>query len=144
MDLITGEIIDYVGGQEDLKKGILRFVGNPESRIKEDYLRILRLFRFGSQLAFQIDSEAARFALVYTPYMTTYVSTERIHSEMSKLIVGQGVFFIMNTYRELIFQVFPEMRITDGFKQRNPYHKWDVYTHTLFGVDYLKLFKNAE
>jgi len=143
MDLETGEIVDYVNGQEDIKKEILRFVGNPEDRIKEDYLRILRLFRFSSQLGFQIEPKAAKEATKYLPYMTTYISTERIYTEMAKLIVGKGVFHILKTYKDLIFQVFPELLLTDGFEQRNPHHKWDVYIHTLFGVDHLVQYKDT-
>jgi len=142
MNLETGEIIDYVYGQEDLKKEILRFVGYAEDRIKEDYLRILRLFRFGSQLNFQIEPEAARQAIKYLPYMISYISTERIYTEMSKLIVGKGVFHILKTYKDLVFHVFPEMFVTNDFPQRNPYHKWDVYTHTIYGVDHLKKYND--
>lgn len=142
MNLNNNEITDYVGGQDDLKKQKLRFVGNPEDRIKEDYLRILRLFRFGSQLGFDIDPAASRSAIKYLPYMMTYISTERILSEMSKLIVGKGVFYILNEFRELIFSVFPEMYLTAGFEQRCTYHKWDVYMHTVYGVDYLKKFND--
>ena len=143
MDLETGEIVDYVHGQEDLKKETLRFVGYAEDRIKEDYLRILRLFRFGSQLGFKIEPEAAREAIKYLPYMISYISTERIYTEMSKLIVGKGVFHILNTYRDLVFHVFPELYVTNGFPQRNPYHKWDVYTHTIHGVDHLKQYNDS-
>jgi len=142
MDLETEEVVDYVNGQEDLKKEILRFVRYPEDRIKEDYLRILRLFRFASQLGFQIEPEAAREAIKYLPYMTTYISTERIYTEMSKLIVGKGVFFVLNTYKDLVFHVFPELFLADGFKQRNEYHKYDVYLHTLYGVDHLKKYND--
>lgn len=142
MDLETGEITDYAHGQDDLKKGILRFVGYAEDRIKEDYLRILRLFRFGSQLGFQIEPEAARQAIKYLPYMISYISTERIYTEMSKLIVGKGVFHILKTYKDLIFHVFPELYVTDGFPQRNPHHKWDVYLHTIYGVDHLKQYND--
>jgi len=142
MNLETGEIVDYVGGQEDLKKEILRFVGYPEDRIKEDYLRILRLFRFGSQLGFQIEPKASQEAIKYLLYLVTYISTERIYAEMAKLIVGKGVFFILKTYKDLVFHIFPEMFLTDGFKQNNPYHKWDVYKHTLFGVDHLKQYND--
>jgi tRNA nucleotidyltransferase (CCA-adding enzyme) len=142
MDLETGKILDYVNGQEDLRKEILRFVRNPVDRITEDYLRILRLFRFASQLGFQIDPDAARYATQYLPYMTTYISTERIYTEMSKLIVGKGVFYILNTYKDLVFHVFPEMYLTVGFKQNNPYHIYDVYEHTLHGLNFLKKFND--
>jgi len=143
MDLETGEIVDYVGGKKDLEEEILRFVGNPKDRIKEDYLRILRLFRFSSQLGFQIEPEAAREAIVHLPYMITYISTERIYTEMSKLIVGKGVFFILKTYSDLVFYVFPEMFLTLGFLQRNPYHIYDVYTHTLHGVALLQKYNDS-
>jgi tRNA nucleotidyltransferase (CCA-adding enzyme) len=61
---------------------------------------------------------------------------------MSKLIVGKGVFYILNTYKDLIVHVFPEMYLTIGFEQNNPYHIYDVYVHTLYGLDFLKQFNN--
>jgi len=143
MNLETEEIIDYVGGQEDLKRKILRFVGNPENRIKEDYLRILRLFRFSSQLKFQIDDDAAKKAIKYLPYMISFISTERIYTEMSKLIIGDGVSYIFDKYKDLVFHVFPEIYLTYQFKQRNQYHIHDVYTHTIYGIDFLKQFKDT-
>lgn len=142
MDLNTNEITDFVGGMDDLKRNKLRFVGIPDDRIKEDYLRILRLFRFGSQLGFDIDPAASKSAIKYLPHMMTFISTERVLTEMSKLIVGKGVFYILSEFKELVFAVFPEMYLTNEFKQRCTYHKWDVYMHTVYGVDYLKQFND--
>lgn len=142
MDLTTGEVLDFFNGKEDLKNKIIRFVGNPEDRVKEDYLRILRLFRFSSQLSFNIDVKASETAIKYLPYMMSYISTERILSEISKLIIGEGVLYILKEFKELIFSVFPELKLTDNFQQRSAHHIWDVYTHIILGVDYLKKFKN--
>jgi len=142
MDLNTEEVIDYHHGQDDLAKGVLRFVGYPHDRIKEDYLRILRLFRFGSQLGFSIEPEAGRVALAHVPHMMSYVSTERIYTEMTKLLMGEGAYFILNKYRPLLFQVFPELELTVdlgvGFLKK----KKDVFTDTLFAVDYMRQFKD--
>ena len=142
MDLETYEVIDYVGGQEDLKKEVLRFVGIAEDRITEDYLRILRLFRFGSQLGFNIEPKAAEKAKEFLPYLTTFISTERINTEINKLIVGKGVYNILENYTELIFAIFPELLLTYKFIQNNPYHQHDVYTHTILGVDHLKQYND--
>lgn len=52
MDIITGMVFDYFGGQQDLADGVVRFVGNPTQRVEEDYLRILRYFRFMGKMGF--------------------------------------------------------------------------------------------
>jgi len=78
-------LCDPFSGQEDLKAGILRTVGNPMKRFAEDALRILRLYRFAAQLHFSIDEETANAALRLSERLT-HVSRERIYAETAKLI----------------------------------------------------------
>ncbi|MCX6105061.1 MAG: CCA tRNA nucleotidyltransferase [Proteobacteria bacterium] len=85
-----GQIVDFVGGQNDLKSGVLRFVGEPETRIHEDYLRILRLFRFWSTLGFTPATETlvtvadARDGLAR-------ISQERVTQEWWKMSAGPAL-----------------------------------------------------
>lgn len=84
-NLETGEIIDYHYGKDDLSRGIIRAVGKPEDRIKEDALRLLRFFRFMIVKNFRMDHDLHRCYL-YTEYTTLLqnVSSERIREEIFK------------------------------------------------------------
>ena len=81
-------MIDLFGGEEDIKKRIIRCVGDPEKRFEEDALRILRAFRFMSKLGFDIDRETLRGAEKMRGGLSK-VSRERILAEMSGLLTGQ-------------------------------------------------------
>ncbi len=120
-------------GMEDLKKGIIKAVGNPEERFSEDALRILRALRFASKLNFKIDKET-ELALYKTKHLLKKVSVERIYSELIKILMGDGVENVLLKYREIIFTIIPELKICDGFLQRNKYHVYDVYTHIVKSI----------
>ena len=91
MDL-EGNIYDYFGGIEDLKNNLVRFVGTAEKRIQEDYLRILRFFRFYSYFGGNnIDKESLAAVFKYAPQMAT-LSGERIRQEMLKIINKQYAY----------------------------------------------------
>lgn len=81
-----GEIYDYFGGEEDLKRGIIRFIGTPESRILEDYLRILRLFRFYARFGqHPLDEITLGYCRQYAERLR-YLSVERITQEIFLLL----------------------------------------------------------
>lgn len=84
---IDGEIYDYFDGISDLKKGIVRFIGNPEERISEDYLRILRFFRFSAYFADSVDVSGLEFSKKYANNLKD-ISGYRIRSEMSKIFAA--------------------------------------------------------
>lgn len=81
--------VDLFGGKEDLKNGILRAVGDPECRFREDALRILRLFRFCAQLDFEIDEETARGAIRAGEDLRA-ISAERVSAEITRLLAGKA------------------------------------------------------
>ena len=83
-----GRIDDYVGGQDDLKRGVLRFVGDPTTRMREDYLRILRLFRFWSTLGFRPDA-ATLAAVADAKDGLKVISQERVTQEWTKMAAGK-------------------------------------------------------
>ena len=86
-----GNLYDYFEGIKDLELSKLRFIGEPEKRIKEDYLRILRLFRLQAQLSFDNLEETALFACKkYSLMLSSNVSGERIRDEMFKLLECQN------------------------------------------------------
>ena len=82
-------LCDLFGGQEDLKAKILRAVGDPEKRFKEDALRILRLFRFASTLNFKIEEKTFNAAIKCAPLISK-VSVERIMTELKTAVLGEN------------------------------------------------------
>ena len=78
---LHGEIYDYVGGQADLSQRLMRFVGDPQRRIREDYLRILRFFRLAQRLGFELDSVAVR-AIASQAHGIASLAKERVYNEL--------------------------------------------------------------
>ncbi len=82
---VDGEILDPVGGYEDLQSGYVRFIGDPVQRIREDYLRILRFFRFSARFAHGFD-EKGLVAIFDNRGGINQLSKERIGSEFLKIL----------------------------------------------------------
>ena len=127
-------LADPFGGQEDLRAGLLRCVGEPSRRFGEDALRILRCLRFASTLGFSIEENTAG-ALFELKDTLRHVAAERVQSELTKLLCGQNARKILLEYREIIFAVLPELRPLSGFDQRSPWHCHDVWGHTCAAVE---------
>ena len=99
MDL-SGEVYDYFGGIDDLKKGIIRFVGDPYARVQEDYLRILRYFRFEVNYgSHAIDKESLSACIKYREKIDN-LSGERIQIEMLKLLSAKDPHRVLNIMKE--------------------------------------------
>lgn len=127
-------LVDAFGGQADLAAGLIRCVGEPARRFDEDALRILRALRFASTYGFAIEEETA--AAVHSLKGTlTGVAAERIRAELGKLLCGKGAGDILRQYADVIFQVLPELAPMRGFDQHTPFHRYDVWEHTLRGVE---------
>ena len=127
-------IIDPFGGRQDLEKGLLRCVGNPDRRFTEDALRILRCLRFASTLGFSIHPNTAA-ALKNTASRLTLVSGERIGAELNKLLCGKQVRQILLDWPDVLGVVLPEILPMVGCPQRTPYHRFDVWGHTAAAVE---------
>ncbi len=126
----TDGLVDIFGGQEDLKKKTIRCVGNPDKRFNEDALRIIRALRFASVLNFGIDKDTSD-SIIKNVSLLNNVAKERIRVELVKLLRGTAVERILTDYKEIIFNIIPELRTLDGFRQDTPYHIYDVWTHTV-------------
>ncbi len=122
-------VVDLFGGQEDLRRGIIRCVGEPSLRFGEDALRILRGIRFASQLQFSVEAKTASAMRDCTPLLKQ-VSAERIAEEFVRLLCGAGVENTLTEYRDIIAFFIPEVKASFAFDQRTPHHCYDVYTHT--------------
>jgi tRNA nucleotidyltransferase/poly(A) polymerase len=118
-----GKIIDPFNGQYDLKEGLIRTVGNPEDRFKEDYLRIMRMIRFQNKFDFRIVSTTARAALKLVPEVLSKVSPERITQEFEKAFQSPNTGEYIRSMDELgLFTlIFPEYK-TAKECTHNPKH----------------------
>ena len=119
---------DPFGGQQDLKSRILRAVGNPTQRFQEDALRILRGARFAAKYRLNIQEETLN-AMFAQRQLMDGLARERIFSELCKLITAATREDLL-LYAPILTQVIPELAPMEGFDQRNPYHTYDLYTHT--------------
>ncbi len=129
-------LIDPFGGREDLSGGVLRAVGNPLDRFREDALRLMRAVRFHSQLGFRIEKETMA-ALRAEAGLLEHIAAERIRDELVKMLsttrAAEGIE-IMRTTGLLQF-VLPELLDGVGCEQ-NMHHIYDVYTHNLKALEY--------
>ena len=132
MDL-RGKVYDFHGGAEDLKKGILRCVGEPAVRFDEDALRIMRALRFAATLLFSIEENTAA-AMERCAPLLRHIAAERLREEMTKLLVGDGAADILVRYPRIFGVFLPEILPSVGFDQKNYHHLYDVWEHTARSV----------
>jgi poly(A) polymerase len=131
-DPISGGIIDYVGGQSDLEKRLLRAIGDPSRRFDEDKLRLLRAIRFATTLGFEIDPLTWQ-AVCEHAHAIQSVSAERIRDELIKIFLHpnrvRGFDLLVDS--GLMAQVLPEILVLKGVEQPPQWHpEGDVFIHT--------------
>jgi len=128
----TGKIIDPFNGQVDLERKILRCVGKPKHRFKEDPLRMLRAARFASKLNFKIH-ESIYEAVEDMNHKILEVSKERWMMELDKLLETDnpraGLEFLFET--KLMNYMLPEIALQYNFEQNNPHHDYPLHEHTI-------------
>ena len=130
-------LVDCFGGQRDIEDKIIQAVGNPNERIREDALRILRGLRFSSKYGFEIESSLSLYIHKYSRLLKR-ISVERIQNEFNGILMGKYSFKVLSKYRDIISEFIPEIRDMFGFEQNNPYHHLDVWEHTLLSVEEAK------
>ena len=135
----TGEVIDYVNGQADLKAGVLRAIGNPVERFQEDALRLLRAVRFATTLGFEIEAKTWE-AVCDNAHLLEKISIERIQAEFSRIIVSpnrrRGLELLVDS--GLINYFLPEVLDLIGCEQPPQWHpEGDVYVHTCIMLEML-------
>ena len=128
---------DFYGGREDINSRIVRAVGDAEQRFQEDALRILRGLRFAAVLGFEIEAHTAA-AMHSQKELLKNISGERIFIELKKLLCGSQAAKIVAGYLDVLGVVLPELLPMQGFAQHNPYHSYDVLTHTLKAVEQIE------
>lgn len=130
---VRGSLHDPFGGQADIRRRILRCVGEPERRFQEDALRILRTLRFSATLGFVIEEDTHR-ALRAQCGDLRYVAAERVREELTKLLCGTDVLRVLLDDPQVLGVVLPEILPCVGFDQHNRHHCYDVWGHTAHAV----------
>lgn len=128
----TRGYVDPFGGLGDLKNKVLRAVGDPAARFKEDSLRILRGVRFAVRFQLTPDPATETAMIKLAPLMDN-LARERVFDELCKLLPLVTVPDLLR-YAPILTQVIPELAPTVGFDQRTPHHAYDIYTHTAHAV----------
>ena len=128
---------DEFGGAEDIKAGVIRCIGKPERRFREDALRILRGLRFSASLGFEIEENTAR-AMHDTRELLNKISAERVFSELCGLLTGRNshrnIFRVLTEFRDIAAVIIPEFRECTGFVQHSRFHCFDVYEHCVMSA----------
>lgn len=139
-DVLTGEILDYHGGREDLEKGIIRHVS--DASFADDPLRVLRAASFASRLGFAIAEETASLCRSID---ISQLSSERIEEELAKALLGSdspSVFFEELRRMDQLSFWFPELEALIDLPQDPLYHpEGDVWVHTMEVIDRAAIFR---
>lgn len=140
LDPETNAVLDFVGGREDLRTGIIRAIGEPDQRFGEDKLRMIRAVRFAARFHYAI--EAGTFAAIQKlAAQIDQVSAERIRDELTKLLTEGAARRAFELLDEtgLLPHLLPEIAAMKGVAQPPQFHpEGDVWTHTLLMTEQLK------
>ena len=129
----TRGLADPFGGQEDLNAGVLRAVGDPEIRFREDALRILRGVRFAVRFGLSVDPSTENAMFRLAPLMDK-LARERVFEELCKLLPLVTAADLLH-FSPVLTAVIPELQPMVGFDQHSPHHAYDIYTHTAHVVE---------
>ncbi len=129
-----GKIIDPYGGVDDLERGLIRAVGDPEVRFTEDALRIMRCFRFSSKLGFEIDEKTLEAAQKLANRLSA-ISKERITAELEKLLLGEycSKGLILAKEAGVLDVILPGNKLTTEFA-KNVGYITDIFANRLAAV----------
>lgn len=131
-----GTVIDLFGGQKDLQKKIIRTVGEPADRFKEDALRMLRAVRLSCQLGFTIEEKTQR-GIMKMAGTIKFVANERIRDELIKILASDrpAVGIRMLQELKLLNYIIPELEEGIGMQQ-NHHHRHTVYEHNVLSLEH--------
>lgn len=129
-------VVDHLGAIDDLESRVIRAVGNPEKRLSEDYLRIMRAVRFSGVLDFELEP-SLRVAIVVLAPLLKQVSAERIREELDKMLLSDkpSRSFDLMADLGLLRIILPELDQGVGYDQQSTFHDFDLYEHTMRVVD---------
>ncbi|HLH01420.1 MAG TPA: CCA tRNA nucleotidyltransferase [Bryobacteraceae bacterium] len=139
-DPVAGEVLDFTGGRQDLANRIIRAIGNPRDRFREDHLRMLRAVRFAARLDFSIEPATMAALRAEAPAIQR-ISAERIRDELIRILTEGNArrgFELLDGVG-LLAQVLPEVKAFQGVAQPPEFHpEGDVWTHVLLMLEQLR------
>ena len=139
MEADTGKVLDYVGGRADLERRVVRAIGDPHARFREDHLRLVRAVRFAARLGFEIES-ATFEAMMRHHALILKVSAERVREELTRILIEGGARrgFELLDASGMLADLLPEVAAMKGVGQPPEFHpEGDVWTHTLLLLEKL-------
>ena len=140
LDPETREVLDFVGGREDLSAGIIRAIGDPEARFQEDKLRMVRAVRFAARFAYAIEPKTMQAIQKLAPGISQ-VSMERLRDELTKILTEGAAKrgFELLDQSGLLMYLLPEIARMKGVEQPPQFHpEGDVWIHTLMMIEGLR------
>ncbi len=140
LDPDRNEVLDFVGGRADLNNRVVRAIGDPEARFREDHLRMLRAVRFAARLSYRIDPATFQAMRRLRGFIQT-VSAERLRDELVRILTEGGARHGFELLDEsgLLAEILPEVAAMKGVAQPLEYHpEGDVWTHTLLLLEHLR------
>jgi poly(A) polymerase len=133
LDPASNDVLDFVGGRNDLQSGLIRAIGDPGDRFAEDKLRMLRAVRFAARFTFDLEPGTAVAIRELAPAVSQ-VSRERVRDELTRMLTeghAQRAFEMLDAIG-LLAQVLPEVAKMKGVAQPPQYHpEGDVWVHTM-------------
>lgn len=139
-DPLDNHVIDYVGGEADIRARRIRAIGRAADRFQEDHLRMLRAVRFAARLGFSLDAEVLA-AIRDLGALIAGVSQERIRDEIIKILTEGGARrgFELLDETGLLAMILPEVKAMQGVAQPPQFHpEGDVWTHTLMMLEAMR------
>ncbi len=127
-------LFDHFDGAEDIRRGIIRCIGDPDKRFGEDALRIMRALRFSAVLGFEIEQTTAE-CIRRNKSLLHKVSAERIFAELCKLLCGGNVGAVLRDFSDVIAEIIPELASCMGYEQHSRYHAYALYEHIVRAVE---------
>jgi poly(A) polymerase len=140
LDPDTNQVLDFTGGREDLRRRVVRAIGDPDERFQEDHLRLIRAVRFAARLRFEIEP-ATMAALQRLHGLIVKVSPERVRDELARILTEGGARrgFELLDETGLLGDILPEVAAMKGVAQPPEFHpEGDVWTHTLLLLEKLR------
>ena len=133
-------VLDFVGGEKDLRRGLIRTIGEAHRRFSEDKLRMLRAIRFAARFEYEIDSETFSSIQQLVPQIHQ-VSRERVRDELTKMLTeghARRAFELLDQ-TGLLHELLPEVEKMKGVEQPPQFHpEGDVFVHTLLLLSMLE------
>ncbi|QIK70465.1 CCA tRNA nucleotidyltransferase [Erysipelothrix sp. HDW6C] len=131
-------LFDFFGGKQDIESKVLRVIGDPLTRLHEDSLRIVRLFRFKSELDYAFDPETISAAYELMDTLHT-IHPMQLKEELTRYLCGPSFHVTSHDYPWFLGSLFPEVANMIDYDQQNPYHTMNLYDHSITVTQQLPL-----